>query len=75
MRLLPSQMARMWSRMLYSCIVGALSAYPSFLMPPFQESPSVSVRLDVFLISPEVASPDLFLLVELSWDIILRERA
>lgn len=65
----------MWSRMLSISIVGALSAYPSFMMPPFRQSPSVSVRLDVFLLSPEVASPDLFLLVELSWDIIRRERA
>lgn len=60
MRLLPSQMARMWSRMLYMNIVGALSAYPYFMMPLFRQSPSVSVRLDVFLLSPEVAIPDLF---------------
>jgi len=33
------------------------------------------VGLDVFLFSPEVASPDLFLLVELSWDRIRREWA
>lgn len=37
----------------------ALSAY---LMPLFRQSPSVSVRLDVFLLSPEVAIPDLFYL-------------
>lgn len=41
-------------------IVGALSAYPYFMMPLFRQSPSVSVRLDVFLLSPEVAIPDLF---------------
>ncbi|KAK4848096.1 hypothetical protein QYF36_009296 [Acer negundo] len=63
------KMACMWSRMLSISIVGALSAYPSF-MPPYRLSPSISVRLDVFLLSPEVTSPDLFLLVELSWDII-----
>lgn len=31
--------ARMWSKMLYMNIVGALSAYPSFLVPLFRQSP------------------------------------
>lgn len=47
-----------WFRMLSIQKVGAWSAYPSFMKPLFRQSPSVSVRLDVFLLAPTI--PDLF---------------